>query len=248
MSLIINNPLDLSVEGIREFAEVLRTKSYEIITSIPTQENTPEIHPFYQDRNSYQLIMEDQNARFDYFSIAYRTAENEEVIIPIGVYGISGLHSVRFPLIIENFWQQLLKASKDEFKMVSQIKDDQAADFYYAACVQVRNDFIRSIFKYYYSLNPEYTSVMAWEMRGKNSNTKMISLSEGFEIREGSGCEIHSSVKNQNSRWTYLSNCYIRWGVFFPKNLANGGGITDKDPAKVQLFIRSMVNYQVEVC
>lgn len=70
MYTIINNPVHLSTNEMTEFTRIFHTGRYSIITSMPSQDNVPELlTKTLQDRDNYCMILDDPQARFNYFAI-----------------------------------------------------------------------------------------------------------------------------------------------------------------------------------
>lgn len=242
MSRIIKNPIHLTIQEIEEFANVLRTNNYQIVTSLPSIDNVPEsLISHYKNQETHQRILDDQNAAFNFFSIKYTTYLHEDIVVPIGVYGISDYWKVRFPLVVNGFWQGFFMGNKDSFRAIANI-DENNCEVYYSKMISLKKELMYKIFEYYYSLDSNYCSAMAWEIRNEKSNTRTIAESLTFQRLENNGTEIYSSSNIAPNKWNYLVDCRLRWGIIIDDSQQNVSN--ERYPLdKLQIFIRSIVDY-----
>lgn len=219
MYTIINNPVHLSTNEMTEFTRIFHTGRYSIITSMPSQDNVPELlTKTLQDRDNYCMILDDPQARFNYFAINYNTTRGE-MIVPVGAYGVSDKRQVLFPLVINGTWQVLLMLGKSIFCKACGLADDEAGELYYARLVEWKKQFIHNIFRYYHSFRDGYCAAMAWPVRGTRSDTRTIAESLAFHRSCINGkdreMELYSSktVDEDSALLKYFKNCLFRWEV-----------------------------------
>lgn len=243
MTRIIKNPIHLTTREIEEFAGALRNNNYQIVTSLPLVDNEPEsLIPNYKNKKTHQRILDDQQADLNYFSIKYTTHLHEDILVPIGVYGISEQWKVRFPLVVNGFWQGFFMGNKDFFRGIANI-DENSCNVYYPRMISLKRELMYKIFEYYYSLDSDYCSAMAWEVRNEKSNTRTIAEALTFQRFENNGTEIYSSSTISSGQWKYLIDCRLRWGIIIDdsqQNISNESYSLDR----LQTFIRSLVAYQ----
>jgi hypothetical protein len=246
MSTIVKDPITLFPEQIREFSMAFRTDGYEIITLDPSSGNAPE----YMDTRlfdpvTHRRILNDPEAWFDYFAIVYPDRNNDSNIVPIGLYGVSAEHEIRFPLLLNEFWQAFVMTDKDTFRMICGINEADESDFYYLKLIELKRRFISRIFEYYLSIDPLWSAAMAWEIRSKRSNTRNIAESLRFLRVEDRNHEIYSSIAIPAEKWDYLKKCIIRWGIAVEK--AERTNNTAEINPNVRILLREMVGYNVLV-
>lgn len=111
---------DLSVVEFRDLALSLRNCTYSILSSKLTEGNMPEgIIKSFTTREAYRYILDDPEADFECFALAFPSGE-ASVIIPIGVYGVTAAHQVYFPLQVNSFCRIFIMMSFDELKRYMQ--------------------------------------------------------------------------------------------------------------------------------
>jgi hypothetical protein len=235
------SPIFLSNKEIDEFSYCFRIGDYEIITTAPSTTNIPDgIAKCFTDVKFYQLVLDDVEADFNYFSIKYETARGGEIIVPVGVYGISRKFKTRFPLLLSPFWRDFLMMNKSIFCHLGEIKENQ--DFYYTKILDLRKDFIRKIFAYYSLLDSTYCSAMAWELRNERSTTRTIAESLKYNRIEFFKSEIYSSIVIDCDKWEYLKQCLIDW-IHFDKGELEQTQAPDNAVLKLRILARGIVNY-----
>ena len=246
MYRIVSNPLSLSTREMNEFFRAFQHSRFRLVTSDPTKENVPDLlSATLQNKESYCMILDDRNASFNYFSIGYRTTMGEDVLIPVGAYGISSQRKVLFPLVINGIWQILLMLDKDTFARGCAIPETEDSHHYYGKLIQWKKQFIQQVFQYYSTLVPGYCSAMAWPARGEKSATRSIAESLAFHriIFAGGGKEIElystMALEEGSSLVKYFKNCLFRWEVIGRDELRPAELI---DPNLVSL-VKSMVEY-----
>ena len=240
MYKIIKNPVDLSREGIEQFCSAFRTNNYEIVTTIPSDDNVPELLASQHSGKSYQIILDDPGAEYEFFSIKYKTADNEEMLLPIGVYGISNDKKIRFPLIITRLWQSFLMVSKANFRYMIEVEEGEDHDFYYSRMLELREDFMRNVFRYYYTIDTEFCSAMSWPIRSERSTTRLVAESLNFHRLDYGKMEVYTSVKISPAISEYIKNCIYRWSIA----IEAGSQEEPRALPNLKLFVRGLVNYK----
>lgn len=207
----------------------------------------------FTEKHSYRYIFDDPTADFEYFSFEYET-NGLSIVIPMGVYGVSMTHKIYFPLQLNSFGRAFIMLSFEGFKEVCEIEDQDEARQKYEKILQVREEFIKRIFLYYYNLSGTFNSIMAWTARGPNSPTRRVAESINFnrmEIGEtGSRTEIYFKEGFHEREFDYLAECGSRWDTIFAEmqiksrleNNINGSGPSDKGK-QLLLFYKVIVNY-----
>lgn len=209
MVKIIKDPIELTAEGVSQFAAAFRADSYEIITSQPTPENIPQrLSATLSDVSKIRMIMEDPDAGQCFFSIAY-----QDVIVPIGVYGVSPKKKARFPLVINGIWITLISLNQGVLSKLLGLEGEEDCAYYFSKYAEWKKGFIRKAFTYYF--NAEYCSAMSWEARGKESSTRVIAEEIGFYVYEFDKTAIYSKLdlSKDPGMLTYFKNCLFRWKV-----------------------------------
>jgi hypothetical protein len=212
MTKIIKDPIELSTEEVKQFADALGGNDYQIITSKPTPDNVPQkLSETLRDVNKIRMIMEDPGAEQCYFSIQYRNADGSSVVVPIGVYGVSPKRKARFPLVINGIWITLVSLGKEAFSKGLNLEEEEECSYYFAKFLEWKKGFIRKTFTYYY--NSDYCSAMSWDARGKGSNTRIIAEEVGFNVIEFDQTAIFSktNLAKDASMLAYYKNCLFRW-------------------------------------
>lgn len=229
----------LQDEELLEFIEVFTRNNYEIITLQPTAENVPEsLIDSYKDVETHRKILADPAATFSFFSIRYQNAMGEEMLIPAGMFGVSESRKVRFPLLINGFWQMILMGNKDSFSHIC----DQDTDLYYPKFIELKSQFMKNIFSYYQQIDQENYSVMAWPSRGEKSVTRRISELLGYHRAEEGKMELYTSAVAEEAKLNYLSDCVLRWGILIDdrqQTLCN----VNYPFEQLQSLVRGMVGY-----
>jgi hypothetical protein len=247
MDTIVKNPLGLPDRALEDFAEAFRTNAYEIITLRPTAENTPEsLIDSYHDPLTYGHMFSDPQAVFHFFSLRYRPSGYPPTVIPIGVFGESERRNIRFPLVLNGFWQAFVMSTSDTFSQLSQLAAHPGRDAYYARFSALKKSFIHNAFRYYHCTGPQGGAAMAFELRGAKSNTRSIAESLGFHRQEAHGMEIYNSVETEPQGWKYLKECTFRWSALL-RDKKQGDYNQAYPLPKVQLFVRRLVSCEVPV-
>lgn len=245
MYKIIKNPADLPKKEMNEFAKIFWDNNYEILTTLPADDNVPDLLSLtLQDEKNYHLILDDPNATFTYFSIKYKTGQNEEIIIPVGAFGITDKWKVRFPLVVNGIWQLLLMVNKDTFCKACNISESNDGNFYFSRLIEWRKEFILNIFKYYLCLDGGFCSGMSWKARGEKSNTRKIAESLTFHRISFSDMELYSSVHIENNAdlVQYFKNCLFRWDVI-GRNVLQDQEYPANGNSNIILLVKSIIGY-----
>jgi hypothetical protein len=242
MRKIIKNPMNLPDAEMYQFVNVFCNNEYEIVTMEPSAENLPEsMIESYKDVKTHQKILADPQAFFSVYAIQYTDENGDEIIFPIGLFGVSENRKVRFPLLINGFWQAILMASKDSFSQFC----NSNIDFYYSRFVELKRQFMTVVFGFYKKIDDECNSVMAWPSRGEKSNTRIVAEALQFSRYDDGKMDIYSADGISGSKLSHMSDCVLRWGIL----------IDDRDqyqsnviyPAeRIQMLIRALVNFKEE--
>lgn len=240
MEKIIKNPSLESKDDMLEFGEIFRSGRYIITAFASDKDKLPDsVVDEYLRVDTFQRILDDPNAYFNCYGIQYTLENDNKVGIPIGIFGVSDLKEVRFPLLVNLFWQTFLMIDKDRFNLLAGFTNPEERDHYFQQLIQLRKTFITRVFDYFRTAGSIGYSAMAWDIRGKKSNTRNIAEGVGFKRIENNGFELYSSLDTPNEKWDYLKNCIIRWGITVDKNKRAELPLR----SNVGFFIKSLVGY-----
>lgn len=211
---IIEKLNDLSVTEIKYMALALRSGMYSILST--ERRNLEGIIQHYITRDTYRYILDDTEADFKCFALAFPSGEMS-VVVPMGVYGVTAARQIYFPLILNSIWLGFVTMSFDEFNRIrpTGINVDSRSKF--AVLLEVREELIKSIFHYYYNLDDKFDSVMAWGARKPGSPTRKIAERMMFNrIERGdiNGRSEMYSKKVFQGEEGYLIECISRWQTF----------------------------------
>jgi len=210
---------DLSKDEVQDLALCLRSKMYKIVSSTPNQNNVPEgIIDVFCQADTYHFILDDSDANFEYFSLIFASGVNL-VLVPIGVYGLSLKHQTYFPLQLNSFGRAFIMTSYQDFCSACGLIDSPQSKEKFQSVLAIREHFIRMIFLYYYNLNDQYNSIMAWSARHPDSPTRKIAEAVKFKRMEVGEQKDKSEVYFKNdfdeSAFNYLIQCGARWDTVF---------------------------------
>jgi hypothetical protein len=216
---IIGKPNDLSIIEFKDLALSLRNGTYSILLSTPTEENMPEgIIKSFTRRDTYQYILDDPEANFECFALAFPSGKTS-VVVPIGVYGVTAAHQVYFPLQLSAFGRAFIMMSFDGFNAIYTTNSAGDNKSKFALLLGVREELIERIFHYYYSLDEKFNSVMAWPARNPSSPTRKIAERMLFNRIEFGDINNRSEVYSTKDLWgrelSYLIECSSRWEAAF---------------------------------
>ncbi len=208
---LINDINVMTDDQIASLVNSFNENSYEIIESAPTRENIPcNLSKTLQNKESYQLLMEDKEADFKYFSIRF-PVNNKDIILPFGVYGVSSKRNLRFPLVINGIWVSLFMLDKATFRMGLNITDTQKNDECYGNFLSWKKRLIEKIFTFYFQSN--YNSVMTWVKRGDKSFTRDVAQQVGFYWKTFNDNEFYSAKELTDEEFKFAKNALFKWKV-----------------------------------
>ncbi len=211
---LLQSPTQLTGYELDHFCKSFRTGNYDIVTTAPGPGvDCERLLACFKDPATYSLILDDAAGTFTYFSIQYERADGTVTQVPIGVYGISQRESVRFPLLLNDFWRDFLMVKLQEFCFMCNIQQSQ--EQYYGRLLELRKNLITKIFNYYFAESNEIASAMAWDIRGEKSLTRRLATEAGFARVEFLRSEIYSSVDLSPEKWSYLRQCLLKWFEVF---------------------------------
>ncbi len=150
MQKIIKNPIQLSEDQQEHFSLLFEKGEYQVVTCIPDEHNIPEsLIPSSKEAVTYREILQDDDAFLRYFAIAFQGRDNIDFLIPIGVYGCSEKRGLRFPLLLNGFWQMFLMADPVAFANIVGIEDSEECQFYFKNLISLKKSFSTKVFKYF---------------------------------------------------------------------------------------------------
>lgn len=216
---IIGKPNDLSMIEFQDLALSLRNGAYSILASKPTEDNMPEgIIKAFTRRDTYRYILDDPGADFECFALVFPSGKTS-VAVPIGVYGVTAAHQVYFPLQLSAFGRAFIMMSFDGFNAIYTTSSAGDNKSKFARLLRVREEFIKRIFHYYYSLDEALNSVMAWPARNPSSPTRQIAERMLFNRIEFGDINNRSEMYSTKDLWGrelgYLLECSSRWEAVF---------------------------------
>ncbi|TYP74362.1 hypothetical protein [Aquimarina intermedia] len=202
----------LTKEQIIMLASAFTEDTFEIVTTVPSSDNIPlNLSETLQNKENFAVLMEDENANFNYFSIKYPIGKSQSAIMPFGVYGVSDKRNIRFPLVINGIWVSLFMLDEATFGAGLQICDASELSKYYSRFTSWKQQLISKVFNYYYL--SEYNSIMSWPKRGERSFTRQLAEEIGFLWQDFNNNELFSSLSLSTSEIDYVKNSLFRWKV-----------------------------------
>ena len=242
-TIVVNDPTELSEEGIKAFSNIFRNQDYQIVTFAAKSYELTGINPILQTDQSYQTVLDDEQSTYHGFAVQYQLNDTE-IQIPLGVYGVSPKFKMRFPLLINGFWRIFLMIGKEQFCALFNIKENQ--DTYYQSLRDQREHFVHKIFDYYNALGDDTTSAMAWGIRNKQSLTRSTAESLGYRRTEfiETNDEIYSSDELSQEQWDYLKSCTGRWMNVIPEDQKKPASSMNQFNMNTILLGRCLVGYQ----
>ncbi len=224
-----------------EFIERFKNGTYEITTTVPSEETILEdVIQELKDPAMYEKMFNDASAYMRYYSITYTSGE-EQLNFPIGVYGTSPNFKTRYPLIVGYFWTVLLSLNRTQFCAISEIEEDEKSVEHFEKLLQVREDFMVKVFRYYQTIDKETNSVMSWSRREKESITRTHAESLGYIRKIYHLKEFYASQELDNEAWTYIKKtAYLR-------ELIMSSSKDEKptfDYPNVGAFLKGITNYK----
>lgn len=241
MERIIKNPMVLPLSGMDEFIDAFRNDCYEIVTLDPVAEVMPEsMIEKYKDARTHQQILGDREASFRVYAIKYTDNKGDNILFPIGIYGVSPNKKVCFPLLINGFWQAILMASKEAFSQFC----NQDIDAYFLRFIEMKRKFMLTVFDYFKNVDPEFNAVMAWPSRGEKSNTRKVAEQLGFYRSDEGKMELYSREELTGSKLTSLSDCLLRWGILIDDREQYKVNVNYPED-KIKYLIQGLVGIQV---
>lgn len=210
--ILIKSPSDLSMVDLQKFCDRFRAGDYSIVVSDPVEDGLPDsMNQCFEFAKTYQEILDDPSASYLNHAISAFVDEERELLIPIGIFGESNKHAIRFPFILNGFWLMFLMANQMQFSMVSGITDPEISRKYFSRLVDMRKVFIEKIFSFYKSLDEEKISSMGWALRNKASLTRTLAEALGFQRKELFGQELYVSMIVSDEKYDYIYKCACRW-------------------------------------
>lgn len=212
-NMVLSSPPYERVELVKSFAEAFSNNDYVIGTLDTSCRRTPDgLFNIVKRSYTYRKVLQDQLAEQRYFTIDFIDKDSgENFTMPIGVFGVSKLHNLCFPLLINWFWRYFLMMDKNSLAMLLNLKSQQESDLHFSQLLAYRELLVRKIFSYYKSAMSEYDHVMIWAVRGEKSLTRTVAESEGYIRFCKNDVEIYSSAPLTNARRNYIDGCVENW-------------------------------------
>ena len=227
---------------MNEFVDTFCNNRYDIITLVPSTDNLPEsMIENYKSAATHQKILGDPQAYFMVYAIKYANLKGDIIIFPIGIFGVSEARKIRFPLLVNGFWQAILMASKEAFSQFC----NKDLDFYYSRFVELKRQFMFNVFGYFKTIDNEYNSVMAWPSRGEKSNTRNVAEKLSFRRFEEGKMDIYSTADVKDAKLNYLSDCVLRWGILIDDRAQYTANVI-YPAARIAMLIRGLVGIREE--
>lgn len=109
--------------------------------------------------------------------------------------------------------------SFDDFNAIYRTNSNGDNKSKFVLLLGVREELIRRIFHYYYSLGEKFNSVMAWAARNSSSPTRKIAermMFKRIEIGDiNNRSEVYYTRDFQGKEFSYLVECNSRWETVF---------------------------------
>lgn len=185
----------LSAKDLEQLAKAIIRSDYEIVPEKPAPHNRAEgIYTFFNEKETHEYILGDSGAVFNVCVFSYES-HGRRIGIPVGVFGISAALESRYPFILGSFCYDLLMLSRKKYEAYGK-GDSKIIDEEFLRLVEIRSGIIKALFKMYYDLGDDLNSVMGWEARGKESNTRKIA--ETFPFHRNENPEIKSEIYSKH--------------------------------------------------
>jgi len=212
-NMVLSSPPYERVELVRSFAKAFSNDDYVINTLDISCRRTPDgLFNFVKKSYVYRWVLQDESAELRYFTIDFVDRDSgKNCTMPIGVFGVSKLHNLCFPLLINGFWRYFLMMDKNSLNALLNLKIQGESELHYCRLLAYRELLVRKIFRYYKSAMNEFDHVMIWAARGEKSLTRMVAESEGYIRFCMNDVEIYSSGPLTNARRVYIDCCAENW-------------------------------------
>jgi hypothetical protein len=203
--------VDLSDQQFYSLVEALNRNMYRIVGLDSSHTNGPEgIKRCYKTVETYQFIFDDPLAFYRIFAIVFDCAD-EQSVLPLGVFGVSPINRMLYPLQLNHLGRSFISIGKDDFYKT--VDAGELAEF--DRLCAVRETFMSRIFTFYRNVSSGYTAVMAWPMKKKQSATRDIAMANGYQNLqfEDRQVEIFTDQTIRPTKLQFIHECGQRWQI-----------------------------------
>lgn len=210
---VLSSPPFEKVELVKSFAKAFSSNDYAIDTLKTSSRRTPDgLFNLVKKTYVYRRVLQDKSAEPRYFTINFIDKDSGAgFTMPIGVFGVSKLHNLCFPLLINWFWRYFLMIDKSSLAILLNVQSQQENEWNFGRLLVYREILVRKIFSYYKSAMGEFDHVMIWAVRSEKSLTRIVAESEGYIRFCMNNTEIYSSAPLTNARRNYIDCCVENW-------------------------------------
>jgi hypothetical protein len=241
-SMVLSSPPYEKIELVESFANAFSNSAYTIGTLDTSCRRTPDgLFNLVKRSYTYRKVLQDESAELRYFTIDFIDKDSgENCTMPIGVFGVSKLHDLCFPLLINCFWRYFLMMDKNSLAMLLNV---QESELHFNRLLAYRERLVRKIFSYYKAAMSECDHVMIWAARGEKSLTRIVAESEGYIRFCMNDVEIYSSAPLANARRNYIDGCIESWRFKQDKVVSFVASNASREhKEKVNIFLSGIFN------
>lgn len=171
---------DLIDREIIAIARSFRKNNFDITYEQPDPEYLPTgIYNFLLIKEGYQYLFRDPQSYFNCFYLKIIVDNLYKLKLPIGAFGVCPSRKILLPITLSDFISTFLRTDNDSFSSFIPGEPDHVR-LALQKFLQGKQNLITRLFAFYYNVQKEYNSIMAWQIRHKNSATRRFAESQGF--------------------------------------------------------------------